>query len=269
MTIVESPHVLTSSRPHVWFLWLDRTPRPGWQNMALDLSLHARAARGGDGYLRFYQWDPSCISFGRHEPALTRYDRGRIEALGLDTVRRPTGGRAVWHARELTYSVAAPETAMGSLRDAYHRIHDTIARALQGLGVAARLAPARRAVPVDAGACFAIAAGGEVVVAAGKVVGSAQMQSGGALLQHGSVLLDDDQSRLRDVTTGGWAAPNVRPLSALLQRAAGWDEVALAIGAAARQWGPRWEDFQDADRLADESETMARRFRDPAWTWQR
>lgn len=255
--------------PHVWFLWIDRTPRPGWQNMALDLSLHARAARSGGGYLRFYRWDPSCISFGRHEPALKRYDRGRIEALGLDAVRRPTGGRAVWHAGELTYSVAAPEAAMGSLREAYHRIHDTIALALQDVGAPVHLAPARRAAPVDAGACFAIAAGGEVVVDAGKVVGSAQMRSEGALLQHGSVLLDDDQSQLHDVTIGRDMPPSVSPLSNILGRSAGWDEVALAIGQGARHWGPRWEDFQDTAQLLDEAELPARQFLDPAWTWQR
>ena len=128
-------------------------------------------------------------------------------ALGLDTVRRPTGGRAVWHGAELTYAVAAPEAAMGSLREAYHRIHHTIAVALRSLGAPVHLAPARRAVPVDAGACFAAAAGGEVVVDTGKVVGSAQLRSEGALLQHGSVLLHDDQSRVGEVTIGDRAPP--------------------------------------------------------------
>ena len=237
--------------------------------MALDLSLHARAARTGQGFLRFYRWNPSCLSFGRHEPALRRYDRDRIISHGLDTVRRPTGGRAVWHAAELTYAVAAPEAAMGSLPEAYRRIHDTIASALRTLGAPVDLAPAQRGVPVDAGACFAVAAGGEVVLEAGKVVGSAQLRRDGALLQHGSVLLDDDQSTVHDVTAGQSAPPDVRPLSSILGRQAGWDEVATAIGDAAACWGSHWEDLMDTDALASESESFAARFRDPAWTWQR
>jgi lipoyl(octanoyl) transferase len=237
--------------------------------MSLDMSLHARAARSGHGYLRFYRWDPACLSFGRHEPALKRYDRERIEQRGLDTVRRPTGGRAVWHDRELTYAVAAPEAAMGSLRDTYLGIHHTIALALRALGAPVNLAPARRAAPVDAGACFAVAAGGEVVINAGKVVGSAQLRSRGALLQHGSVLLHDDQSCVREMTIGHAAMPDVRPLALVLGRDVGWEEVAHAISDAASAWSATWNDFEDEERLVAEAELSVPRFRDPAWTWQR
>ena len=265
----QSPHVLSSARSHAWFLWLDRTPRPGWQNMSLDMSLHARAARTGRSYLRFYRWSPSCLSFGRHEPALKRYDRDRIASLGLDTVRRPTGGRAVWHAAEVTYSVAAPEAAMGSLPEAYQRIHLAIASALRALGAPVALAGARRGVPVDAGACFAAAAGGEIVLDTSKVVGSAQLRHGGAVLQHGSVLLDDDQSLMRDITIGPALPPDVKPLSRILQRRVDWEEVATAIATAAREWGDQWEGLADDERLLAESEPLAAQFRDPAWTWRR
>jgi len=265
----QSPHVLSSARSHAWFLWLDRTPRPGWQNMSLDMSLHARAARTGRSYLRFYRWSPSCLSFGRHEPALKRYDTDRIASLGLDTVRRPTGGRAVWHAAEVTYSVAAPEAAMGSLPEAYQRIHLAIASGLRALGAPVALAGARRGVPVDAGACFAAAAGGEIVLDTSKVVGSAQLRHGGAVLQHGSVLLDDDQSMVRDITIGPAESPDVRPLSTILGRRAGWDEVAEAMRDAAAPWGGHWEGFGDEEALLAEAESFATRFRDPAWTWQR
>lgn len=265
----QSPRVLNSAPPHAWFLWLDRTARPGWQNMSLDMALHARAARTGRSYLRFYRWSPSCLSFGRHEPALKRYDRDRIASLGLDTVRRPTGGRAVWHAAEVTYSVAAPVAAMGSLPEAYRRIHLTIATALRALGAPVALAPARRGVPVDAGACFAAAAGGEVVLDTGKVVGSAQLRHGGAVLQHGSVLLDDDQSLMRDITIGPAATPDVQPLSRILRRRASWEEVTTAIANTARVWGDHWEGVADEQHLLGESEPLAVQFRDPAWTWQR
>ncbi len=237
--------------------------------MALDLALHARAVRSGACCLRFYRWSPSCLSFGRHEPAATRYDRQRIEQLGLDTVRRPTGGRAVWHSSEVTYAVAAPETVMGSLRDAYHAIHHTIAQALRGLGATVHLAAARRGAAVDAGACFAVAAGGEVVTGVGKLVGSAQLRTHGALLQHGSILLHDDQSVVHDLSRGTSARPEVEPLSALMGRTVEWDEVALAVGAAARTWGAHWDSFNDEAALTAEAEALAPRFQDPAWTWQR
>ena len=120
-----------------WRLLLDLDGRPGWQNMALDQALLARAGRG-ERWLRLYRWAPHCLSFGRHEPALRRYDRARIEARGLDAVRRPTGGRAVWHAEELTYALAAPAEPFGGLRQAYEEIHRMLLAALRRLGVSRR-----------------------------------------------------------------------------------------------------------------------------------
>lgn len=127
---------------HPWSLLLD-PPLPGAVNMARDQALLDLADSTGAAWLRLYRWAPFCLSFGRHEPARRRYDRARIESLGLDCVRRPTGGRAVWHARELTYSVAAPIAIFGSLAVAYERIHATLARALVPLGFDAGLARAR------------------------------------------------------------------------------------------------------------------------------
>ncbi|HLG05154.1 MAG TPA: hypothetical protein VI383_03310, partial [Gemmatimonadales bacterium] len=123
-----------------WNVLVD-APRPGWHNMAVDCALLDLADRHGLSALRLYQWNPFCLSFGRHEPARHRYDRDRIEALGLDCVRRPTGGRAVWHARELTYSVAAPLAKFGGLKPAYYRIHELLAGAIRILGAPAELAP--------------------------------------------------------------------------------------------------------------------------------
>jgi lipoate-protein ligase A len=111
-------------------VWRDPAPRPGWANMAIDRALPGLAAREGAVFVRLYAWSPHCLSFGRHEPAARRYDRDRLEAEGIDCVRRPTGGRAVWHARELTYAVAAPAAALGGLRPAYHRIHEWLATAI-------------------------------------------------------------------------------------------------------------------------------------------
>src|ERR671920_983744 len=117
--------------PSPWRLWIDESPRPGWTNMAIDHALLQRAERQSESWLRLYQWDPYCLSFGRHEPATLRYDAEQILARGIDTVRRPTGGRAVWHAQELTYSLAAPYSRFGTLHAAYVEIHQMLAEALK------------------------------------------------------------------------------------------------------------------------------------------
>src|SRR5690242_15209536 len=146
-----------------WELLRENEGRTGPENMAVDQALLEEAGHSGRAYLRLYRWTPSCLSFGRNEPALTRYDRAEIERRGISVVHRPTGGRAVWHDRELTYAVAAPIAAFGTLAEAYRIIHERIAMALGTLGVVARVAPVARPEAIGAGACFASAVGGEVV----------------------------------------------------------------------------------------------------------
>ena len=240
--------------------------------MALDAALLSAAVRDGACTLRLYAWDPPTLSFGRNEPALRRYDRAAIAARGLAVVRRPTGGRAVWHHREVTYAVAAPSSVFGSLRDTYREIHAMLADALTSLGAAVLLAADRPADGVGAGACFASAAGGEVMaLRGGKVVGSAQVRGEGAFLQHGSVLLAADQEVVAGVTIGDAAAPSATGVAELVApERATWDAVAAAIHrAAAARWlvpavagTPRPEVRQAA---ADLVATYA----DAAWTWRR
>jgi len=245
-----------------WRLLVEPHGRTGAENMALDEALLYEADRSGAAFLRLYRWSPPCLSFGRNEPARARYDRSAIERLGLDVVRRPTGGRAVWHEHEVTYAVAAPIAAFGSLRDSYHSIHDRLARALGRLGIHATLAPshAAQAGPGDGGgACFAAPVGGEVVVAGRKLVGSAQVRRGSAFLQHGSILLDGSQERLQAVSHQPSAVSSHTTLSAILGRSVGFDEVASAV---ATTWG---------EPLTPSAHPPIRpsAFLDPAWTWRR
>jgi len=266
-----------------WELIRENEGRPGSENMAVDQALLEDSARTGRAFLRLYRWTPSCLSFGRNEPALTRYDRVEIERRGMDVVRRPTGGRAVWHQHEVTYAVAAPAGALGSLAESYCAIHERLARALTALGARATLAPRRREVALDqgAGACFSSAAGGEVLVDGKKVIGSAQVRERGALLQHGSILLADDQPmiaslRIAPGTPGPEPAeaPAPRPaatLDAALGRSVRFDEVADALEIS----------LHDALRasavitplepalLGGDLARLVIAFRDPAWTWRR
>ncbi|HWA40689.1 MAG TPA: hypothetical protein VG712_03700, partial [Gemmatimonadales bacterium] len=135
-----------------WFFLHDR-PADAGTNMARDLALLDLAAERGVGFVRTYAWEPYALSFGANEPATKRYDRDAITRRGLAVVRRPTGGRAVWHAEELTYNVAAPEGTLGSLAESYRVIHEILQAGLSSLGSTFSLAASPpRQLAVDAGA---------------------------------------------------------------------------------------------------------------------
>jgi lipoate-protein ligase A len=256
------------ARGAAWHLWLDLDPRPGALNMAIDQALLERAGRLGERRLRLYGWQPHCLSFGRHERVLRRYDRDRIGAMGLDAVRRPSGGRAVWHAEELTYAVAVPAAELPGVRAAYLEIHRMLLDALRSLGIDAAMAPECRVPGIDTGACFATPVGGEIVVGGRKVVGSAQVREGGGLLQHGSILLRDDQAMVRAVTLGGAPPDGSAPLEQLIGVALPAAELAAAIaGAAAARWGGDWTREGDS-ALLPEARIHQARFSSADWTWR-
>jgi lipoate-protein ligase A len=254
-----------------WLLLSDAPARGPW-NMALDEALLETAGTEGLCTLRLYAWDPATLSFGRNEPARRRYDRDAIAQRGLATVRRPTGGRAVWHHREVTYAVAAPDATFGSLRDTYLEIHAMIADALRNLGASVVLAGDRLAAAVGAGACFAAAAGGEVTTTNGrKVVGSAQVRSAGAFLQHGSILLAAEQDVVSDVTLGHADPPSATGLAEMIGPGnATWDAVSAAVaGAASRRWSSSATPGTLPDAVRRRAESRITRFEDEHWTWRR
>lgn len=234
---------------------------------------HAMAATlpAGEAFVRLYRWSRPTLSLGRNEPARGVYDAARLRWLGIDVVRRPTGGRAVLHHREVTYAVAMPVRALGGARAAYRRVNEAIVRGLSLLGVDAKIAGgAGRRPPAspDAGPCFREPAEGEVVAAGRKLVGSAQARLGGALLQHGSILLDDDQGRL--CALAGVAAGRApATLRDLLGAAPPPERVAEAILAGLRSTLPgAWT--EDAPRpAAAAEEELEERYRADAWTWRR
>jgi len=231
--------------------------------MAVDVALLERADRMGEAFLRLYRFDPACLSLGRNEAA-GGYDRAAIARRGVDVVRRPTGGAAVWHEHELTYAVAAPIATFGGLRAAYDAIHERLAAALGSLGADATLALHRPAPPSTAfhRPCFAAPVGGEVLVRTRKLVGSAQMRRGGAFLQHGSILLDGSQDVIAAVSREPQAASAATTLSEELGRRITWEEVADAIVAT-------WDTGVTSPNLPQPPPTSIAWFSDPAWTWRR
>ena len=158
--------------------------------MAIDHALLESVQEGSAPILRFYRWRVPTLSLGRNQPALGIYHR----AEGQELVRRPTGGLAVLHAREITYGIALPAALLGGPRATYIAINRALVAGLRDLGIAAEVANARkRAAFGTIQPCFAEAAEGEVIAHGRKLVGSAQRYQRGAILQHGSILLGNDQ----------------------------------------------------------------------------
>src|SRR5215218_8341890 len=139
-------------------------PLDAFTNMAVDIALMRRAQHTGERVLRVYTWDAPSLSLGRNQPARGHYDEQRAARDGIAIVRRPTGGRALLHHREVTYSVTAPVSSGESLRASYARINALLLDALQRLGVDARIAaPSRRAAVPSLAPCFEEPAAGEIV----------------------------------------------------------------------------------------------------------
>jgi len=243
--------------------------------MARDTALQARAAKTSETVFSVYSWARPTLSFGRHQPASGLYDLERIRAVGLDVVRRPTGGRAILHDREVTYSVTAPLDDAEPLREAYSRINQILLEGLARLGVVAGLAtPSERAPAPSIRPCFETPGVGELVADGAKLVGSAQWRDGGALLQHGSILVEDDQSSLPSFAAGGaigsgGALAQPATLAALLGRAPDAAEVASAMFEAVRALeDPEATELDEDEIRADASQHLPR-FLDEEWTWRR
>jgi lipoate-protein ligase A len=182
-----------------WRLIVD-AEADGPSNMAVDEAiLRAVAAGSQPPTLRFYGWSPACLSLGRNQP-LADADLAACRAAGIDVVRRPSGGQAVLHADELTYSVVLMQTdprSEGGVLEAYRRISDGLLLGLEALGVAAIQAVGQRGgnhttTPI----CFETPSEYEVTVGGRKLVGSAQWRSRGGVLQHGSLPLVGDLTRI-------------------------------------------------------------------------
>ncbi len=181
--------------------FLDTGELPGALNMAVDDVLLDEARAGGGPILRTYGWSPPAVSLGFGQRALEAVDVGRCRDLGIDVVRRPTGGRAVLHWNEITYSFHCSEgegPAAHPLPEACRILGECLAEGLRRGGVEAELAPGGRAGGRH-GACFASASRWELTCGGRKLVGSAQRRTRGALLQHGSLLAGPEHLRLAEL----------------------------------------------------------------------
>ncbi|MCO6450872.1 MAG: lipoate--protein ligase family protein [Caldilineales bacterium] len=176
------------------------SPASGAWNMAVDEAIATLAARNGAApTLRFYQWQPPTVSLGRHQ-SVSDVDAARIEALGYGLVRRSTGGRAILHTDELTYSIGGSQLdphLAGPVLDTYNRLSEGLMLGLQRLGLDATKAPGGQRAGDDVSAvCFEVPSAYELCVGSYKIFGSAQSRRAGYVLQHGSLPLYGDVTRL-------------------------------------------------------------------------
>ncbi len=203
------------------------------ENMAVDEALFESVAAGGPPVLRVYGWAPPGVSLGCFQALDERVNVAAVRRRGYGLVRRPTGGRAIIHHHEVTYSVAirAEHLAGGeSVLRSYRELSRGIEAGLARLGMAAAIPdqrpaarPLRRDLPT---VCFAKAMAGDMTVEGRKVVGSAQMRRRGTILQHGAIPLHIDVAEHLEILGSGASDPEAGE-AALARAAVG---VADALG---------------------------------------
>jgi lipoate-protein ligase A len=220
---------------------------PGTENMALDHALLENVAeQRSRPVLRLYSWQPFCLSIGYAQP-IADVDQEALARRGWDLVRRPTGGRAILHGDELTYSVIGPATNQhlrGGVLESYRCLSQGLVEALKNLGLSPAVAPdsarlneVQRANPI----CFEVPSAYEITAGGKKLIGSAQTRRLGAVLQHGTIPLTGDITRVCQVLSypsepDRQAASTTLPdrattLSQVLGRPVGRQEAATAVAA--------------------------------------
>lgn len=174
---------------------IDDGALPGAENMARDQALLERAIAGEGPFLRVYSWARPTLSLGYFQKEEEVAEAGAAQRLGVDVVRRFTGGGAILHHHEVTYSLAVPAThawAQLGVNDSYLEMTRPLLQLLRGRLVAAKFRGGVEPA-VKTANCFAGSACPDLVVQGRKLFGSAQRRREGAVLQHGSLLLAVDQ----------------------------------------------------------------------------
>lgn len=195
-------HHQQNLEPSTWRL-LITPPLDGATNMAIDEAiLYALAAGHGQPTLRFYEWTPPCLSLGYNQH-YTEVDETACRSLGYTWVRRATGGRAILHTDELTYSIVTRRDdprVKGDIVESYRALSRGLLAGLNLLGVPALQAKGDRPRnPNQGAACFDTPSHYEVTLNGKKLVGSAQVRRKGMVLQHGTLPLRGDITRIFEV----------------------------------------------------------------------
>jgi len=233
-------------------------PLSGALNMALDEVLLAGL---GQPVIRVYEWQPHTITLGYGQRS-TDLDEQACRRWGLDVTRRLTGGRAVLHGDELTYSVIAPPEALGGVRnisESYNRLCACLIAALGRAGISVAMSERHGGSSGHDPACFASAAGGDLCVDGRKLMGSAQCHKLGGVLQHGSLPRTVHDQQIAEClqrppgATIGWTClrelgVDLTPESFAEHLAAGFEPLLGPIEPVAQ---PTKDEWREAEALAE------------------
>jgi len=190
----------------------------GFMNMAIDEAIMIAHREGlVSPTIRFYQWSPPAVSLGYFQDLKKEIDINACKNMGIDIIRRATGGKAVLHDKELTYSFIIREShplVNDSILETYKKISGGIIRGLSYLGITAELVPLKGKLKSDSldkeknseiphpdikSICFSVPSQYEVQVKGKKIVGSAQVRKKEIVLQHGSLLIELEKDKLFSV----------------------------------------------------------------------
>lgn len=283
MSNAYNPNMSGLAARETWRL-IQSPPARGAFNMGLDEAILESVSSGQTPpTLRLYAWDPPCLSLGYAQPA-SDVDRDALERLGWDWVRRPTGGRAILHTDELTYSIATPigdPHVAGGVLESYQHLSQGLLAGLEQLGLRVQSRPGALSNPREAQknpVCFENPGAYEITIDGRKLVGSAQVRRRLGVLQHGTLPLFGDLSRIIKVLTFDSPKASQAARARVLQQAATveqvlgrpveWSEAAealaegfaSALGIELRHGDPSPTELSRADELAQT------RYGAAAWT---
>ncbi len=176
----------------------------GQFNMDFDLQL-AKNSRPDEAIFRLYQWKPFCISLGANQD-VDSINSVKAKFDGIDIVKRPTGGRAILHAEEITYSVIYPVDSQTSAKYIYYEINRALKIGLSLYDDRLKFVELENSQPdfpkvykeEISSICFAVSAKNELKFSGKKLVGSAQRKLGNTILQHGSILCGNYHKKIVD-----------------------------------------------------------------------
>lgn len=234
--------------PAAWRL-LVTPPMDGATNMAVDEAiLHAIAEGASLPTIRFFQWEPPSLSLGYNQRSAD-VDEAACERLGYTWTRRPTGGRAILHTDETTYSIITPQAdprIKGGIMSSYRVLSTGLLRGLEKLGVQAKQATKeeiremRKTMGRGGPVCFDTPSRYEITWRNKKLIGSAQLRRRQTVLQHGTLPLHGDLNRIIDVLSFSEAEreqqrqllpQRATTLERVLGQVLPFDQVALALSA--------------------------------------
>ena len=264
-----------------WRLLITPPARGAW-NMALDEAILEHIGRGESiPTLRLYAWTPACLSLGHAQP-FADVDVQRLKSHGWDVVRRATGGRAILHTDELTYSVIAPADeprVEGSVLESYNRLAQALLAAVESLEIPVEMKEGKAnnrttLTPV----CFEVPSTYEITVNGKKLIGSAQARKKEGVLQHGSLPLTGDLTRICQALVFENESARETAAQRLLERATtvesalgrevSWENAAQAfVHAFESQLGLNLERGELSESESKRTEELVKeKYDHPSWT---